>query len=187
MFPEIKNPEEYTLFLDRDGVINHKLPGEYVTKPEEFRFLPGVMESIPKLQKYFGRIIVITNQQGVGKEIMTIDQLSLVHKHMIQQVLAASGFIDAIYFCPDLDGTGSKNRKPETGMAHEAKKDFPEIDFSKTVMVGDSISDMLFGKKLGITTVYVGSSETAANNKESIDYVFQSLKSFTDFIYEKNS
>lgn len=187
MFPEINNPEEYTLFLDRDGVINHKLPGEYVTTPEEFRFLPGVLESIPRLRKYFSRIIVITNQQGVGKEIMTIDALSEVHKYMIQEVIAASGFIDAIYFCPDLDGTGSKNRKPETGMAEEAKKDFPEIDFSKTVMVGDSLTDMWFGKKLDITTVYIGSSETAANNKESIDYVFKSLKGFTDFIYEKNS
>ena len=118
---------------------------------------------------------------------MTVEELSNVHQFMIKKVIANDGFIDAIYFCGDLDGTGSKNRKPETGMAMEAKKDFPEIDFTKTVMVGDSITDMLFGKKLGIITVFVGSSEAAADNKKSIDYVFNSLKSFTDFIYEKNS
>ncbi len=181
----IKTDSSWTLFLDRDGVINHKLPGDYVRNSSEFRFLPSVKESIALLNQFFGRIIIITNQQGIGKGIMNALELEKLHEFMTNEINQSGGKIHAIYHCPDKADSGSPNRKPETGMAYQAQKDFPEIDFTKTIMVGDSISDMEFGKKLNLTTVFITKENIPeSNNKSLIDYVFTSLKEFSDFIYE---
>jgi len=184
---QLKTDKNWTLFLDRDGVINNKLPGDYVKNIEEFEFLPLVKESIAMLNRYFGWIIVITNQQGIAKGIMRTEDVNKVHEFMNSEINKSGGSLQAIYFCPDLDGGGSKERKPETGMALKAKKDFPEIDFSKAIMVGDSFTDMEFGKKLNITTVFIQKEKDPdLYNNPLIDYVFSSLKEFSDFIYESN-
>jgi len=183
----LKIDRTWTLFLDRDGVINHKLPGDYVRNSSEFRFLPSVLESIALLNQYFERIIIITNQQGIGKGIMSALDLEKLHEFMLNEIEKSGGKIDAIYYCPHIAGSGSKHRKPETGMAYQAQQDFPEIDFNKTIMVGDSVTDMEFGKKLKLTTVFIAKDNIPEiDNKSLIDYVFTSLKEFSDFIYESN-
>jgi len=183
----LKVDKSWTLFLDRDGVINKKLPGDYVRNISEFEFLAGVKESIASLHKIFGLVIVITNQQGVGKGIMSSENVRIVHEFMRSEIAKAGGDIHAVFFCPDLDGSGSRDRKPETGMALKAKNSFPEIDFDKTIMVGDSITDMEFGKKLDLTTVFIQKEkDTQQINNSLIDHVFTSLKEFSDFIYESN-
>jgi histidinol-phosphate phosphatase family protein len=183
----LKVDKSWTLFLDRDGVINKKLPGDYVRNISEFEFLHGVKEAIVSLNKIFGLVIVITNQQGVGKGIMTNEDVKMVHEFMCSEIAKAGGNIHAVFFCPDLDGSGSNDRKPETGMALKAKDMFPEIDFNKTIMVGDSLTDMEFGKKLNMTTVFIQKEKnTQLGNNPLIDYLFTSLKEFTDFIYESN-
>ncbi|MEI6851380.1 MAG: HAD family hydrolase [Bacteroidota bacterium] len=183
----LKVDKSWTLFLDRDGVINKKLPGDYVRNISEFEVLPGVKESIARLQNVFGLVIVITNQQGVGKGIMTADDVNKVHDYMCSEIAASGGNIHDVFFCPDLDGSGSRDRKPAIGMGLQAKDKFPEIDFSRTLMVGDSITDMEFGKKLDLTTVFIQKEkDTQSDNNPLIDYVFTSLKEFSDFIYESN-
>jgi histidinol-phosphate phosphatase family protein len=183
----LKVDKSWTLFLDRDGVINKKLPGDYVRNIGEFEFLEGVKESIVILNKVFGLVIVITNQQGVGKGIMKNEDVKLVHEFMCSEIAKVGGTIHTVFFCPDLDGSGSKDRKPETGMALKAKLKFPDIDFVRTIMVGDSITDMEFGKNLDMTTVFIQKEkDTQLNNNPLIDYVFTSLKEFSDFIYESN-
>jgi histidinol-phosphate phosphatase family protein len=185
-FP-LKVAKSWTLFLDRDGVINKKLPGDYVRNISEFEFLPGVKESIARLQKVFGLVIVITNQQGVGKGIMTAEDVNKVHDYMCKEIAGSGGNIHDVFFCPDLDGTGSRDRKPAIGMGLKAKDKFPEIDFGKTIMVGDSITDMEFGNKLDLVTVFIQKEkDTHSDNNPLIDYVFTSLKEFSDFIYESN-
>ncbi len=187
MHTPLKVDKSWTLFLDRDGVINKKLPGDYVRSIPEFEFLPSAREAIAMLNRYFGRVIVITNQQGIGKGIMNRDDVETVHDFMCQEIQRAGGEINAVYFCPDLAGSGSTNRKPATGMAMQAQKDFPEIDFSRTIMAGDSDTDMEFGKKLNLTTVFIQQEKDhAPDNNSMIDYVFGSLKEFSDFIYESN-
>ena len=151
---EIDN--DWTLFLDRDGVINQRLPGDYVKRVEEFEFLPGALEAIRGLSQRFGVVVVVTNQQGIGKGIMTTNDLLEIHKVMRQKVSEAGGRLDNVYFCPELASADPECRKPNTGMGLQAKKDFPEIEFTRSVMVGDSPSDMEFGQRLDMHTVYIG-------------------------------
>ena len=90
------------LFLDRDGVINKRLPGQYVQSPDEFTFMPGVLDAFPKLAKRTKRIIIVTNQQGVGKELMTYEELEKVHEFMQQKIEEKGGRLDAIFSCTEL-------------------------------------------------------------------------------------
>ena len=145
----------WTLFLDRDGVINKRIIGGYVTSESEFDFVSGALESINYFTRIFGRIIVVTNQQGVGKGIMTENQLISVHDYMESEVIKNGGHIDAIYYCTDLEELEDNCRKPSVKMAALAKSYFDEIDFKKSLMVGDSISDLEFGINSGMKTVFI--------------------------------
>ena len=138
-----------TLFIDRDGVINRLRRGDYVKNWEEFDFLPGVFEAFAAWNKRLKHIIVLTNQRGVGKGVMTEEELQTIHKKMVSEIEMKDGRIDKIYYCTALDNN-DPNRKPNIGMALQAKHDFPDIDFSKTLMIGDSESDMKFAENAGI-------------------------------------
>lgn len=155
--------DDWTLFLDRDGVINVRIIDGYVTKTEEFEFLPNVIEAFKIFKNKFKRIIVVTNQQGVGKGVMTIEDVISVHNYMNQQIENQGGKIDKIYFCPQLKSVADNYRKPSPKMAFFAKDDFPEIDFSKSIMVGDMNSDIEFGKNAGMKTVFIGDNELKIN------------------------
>lgn len=149
----------WTLFLDRDGVINKRIMGGYVTSVEEFHFNEGAEEAIAGLSKQFFRVIVVTNQQGIGKGLMTERNLIDIHTYMCDQVHLAGGTIDKCYFAPNLKGADDDMRKPGPAMAELAKMQFPEIEFQKSVMVGDTDSDILFGKNLGMKTVRIITEE----------------------------
>lgn len=153
-----KIDNSWTLFLDRDGVINRKLEGDYVKTIEEFEFFPNSLEAIVAFSNYFHKIIVVTNQQGISKKLMTEDDLSKVHNHLLKEVEKLNGRIDAIYHAPQLESENSIMRKPNTGMAYLAQKEFPSIEFSKSIMVGDSISDMEFAKNVGMNGLFIGKS-----------------------------
>jgi len=146
----------WSLFLDRDGVINERLPGQYVTHPSQLVLLPGVTETLAVAARCFGQIFLVTNQQGIGKGLMTEQELHLVHDHLLSLVLAAGGRIDRIYHCPHLEGSSCGCRKPETGMFDMAQKDFPWIAPERSFMVGDMPADMRFGRKLGMFCVACG-------------------------------
>lgn len=148
----------WTLFLDRDGVINKNIDGGYVLDWEQFEFLPGVLETLPKLAKLFPRIIVVTNQQCIAKGLLTEEGLQEIHQNMMNMVELNGGRIDAVYYAPDMAAPNNNLRKPRNGMAFLARNDFPEIDFSKSVMVGDKVSDMEFGKSTGMITVYLSAT-----------------------------
>jgi len=143
----------WTLFLDRDGVINKKIDKSYVLNWDEFEFMDGVLETMPKLAKLFPRIVVVTNQQCIAKGLITEDELNEIHQNMMNMIELNGGRIDAVYFAPDKASPENLLRKPKNGMAFLAQSDFPDIDFSKCLMVGDQLSDMEFGKSVGMTTV----------------------------------
>ena len=140
-------PQDEFLFLDRDGILNKHLPGDYVRNWSMWEWLPGILEAMPVLAKRFKRIFIVTNQQGVGKGLMTEADLEDVHRHMLADIEAAGGRIDRVYVCTALESEKSPNRKPEIGMALQAQRDFPEVDFHRSVMVGDSKSDELFAQR----------------------------------------
>jgi len=145
----------WTLFLDRDGVINKRIFGGYVTNPTEFEFLPGVLESLVYFSSIFYKIIIVTNQQGVGKGIMTEDELITLHSFMVNEITKVNGRADAVYYCTDLATAPNNCRKPSVNMAKNAVKDFPQINLKESIMVGDSKSDIEFGKNSGMKTVFV--------------------------------
>jgi D-glycero-D-manno-heptose 1,7-bisphosphate phosphatase len=164
----------WTLFLDRDGVINQKIEADYVRNPTQFVFIKNATKAIAAFSQVFGRIVVVTNQQGIGKGIMSEQDLQAIHEKMLQGVKKAGGKIDNIYFSPHLTSENSPMRKPNTGMALQAQHDFPEIDFQKSVMVGDSPSDMEFGARLGMKTVLIAPQKTVL----LVDYQAKSLWDF---------
>lgn len=168
--------DDWTLFLDRDGVINVRIIDGYVTKTEEFEFLPNVIDAFKIFKNKFKRIIVVTNQQGVGKGIMTIEDVERVHKYMLQQIENQGGKIDKVYFCPQLKSVVDNYRKPSPKMAYFAKNDFPEIDLSKSIMVGDMNSDVEFGMNAGMKTVFVGDNELKLNPDSRYDSLYDFAK-----------
>ena len=145
----------WTLFLDRDGVINKKRHNDYVKSWSEFEFIPGVLEALALLSSKFSTIVIATNQQGVGKGLYTVEDLNVIHQKMMELIKQSGGRIDAIYFCSALEIENNDCRKPNTGMALQAKREFTNIDFSKSIMVGDAESDMIFGNSLGMICAYI--------------------------------
>lgn len=181
-----KDNGNWTLFLDRDGVINIRLIDDYVKTIDEFVFTDGFREALAQITPLFSRVFVVTNQQGVGKGLMKIETLNQIHHSMQAQIEAYGGRIDKVYYCSDLKGSGSLRRKPEVGMGLEAKKDFPEIQFKTSIMAGDSLSDMEFGKRLGMTTVFIGTSpKVVTDNDALIDLYFNSFSEFANYLSDK--
>lgn len=168
--------KSWSLFLDRDGVINKKLDNDYVKHWMEFEFVEGAFEALKILAPKFKTIVVVTNQQGIGKGVYTTEDLALIHKNMLYELHYLGGRIDKVYFSPYLEKEKHPSRKPGTGMGMEAKNDFPDIDFAKSIIVGDSMSDMEFGRALGMKTVFI-SDEKREDPK--IDYNFMSLIEFS--------
>ena len=165
----------WTLFLDRDGVLNVENVGSYITSWPEFVFLDGVLDAMKDLGNIFGNIVVVTNQRGVGKEIMTVETLREIHLNMKSEVANAGGRIDKVYSCTALSDA-DHNRKPNVGMGHQAQQDFPQIDFRKSIMVGNSISDMEFGKRLQMHTVFLTTKHKPYElPHDMIDEQYQSL------------
>jgi D-glycero-alpha-D-manno-heptose 1-phosphate guanylyltransferase len=173
-----KIDKSWTLFLDRDGVINHDKIGSYILNAVEFEFMDGAPDLFKKLSALFGRIIVVTNQRGVGRGLMTVADLKGIHQKMINAVTGVGGHIDAIYYAPAIVNNDA-DRKPNPGMAFKAKQDFPAIDFSKAIMVGNKMSDMQFGKNAGMYTVYVATTNPEAPYPHvDVDLRFANLNEF---------
>ena len=141
-----------TLFLDRDGVINRWLPGDYVKTWDQFAFLPGILESFRKWASRFKHIILVSNQRGVGKGKMTQVELDAVHARMLAEIQAAGGRIDAIYTCSELE-QDHPMRKPQTGMFEQACREFPDIAPERSLMLGDSEYDRAFAVNCGMSFV----------------------------------
>lgn len=169
------------MFLDRDGVINRRIIDGYVTEWGEFVFLPGALSALRMLSERFVRIVVVTNQQGVARGIMSEDQVKDVHRRMISEVESAGGRIDRVYFSPYPEEEGNPFRKPSIGMALAARQDIPGIVFTRSVMVGDSLTDLHFGRNAGMATVFID-EKTEYPEGELADMVFDSLYGFAKFI-----
>jgi D-glycero-D-manno-heptose 1,7-bisphosphate phosphatase len=146
-----------TVFLDRDGVLNEKMPeGSYVRSWAEFRLLPGVAESIARLNQAGVRVVVVSNQRGISLGLYSVADVQSIHAQLQQGLRAQGAHVDAFYFCPH----GKEEctcRKPLPGMFESALAEFPGIAAATSAMVGDSFSDIEFGRRLGLLTVFVES------------------------------
>jgi len=177
---DLKIDQTWTLFLDRDGVINKRIVGDYIRSWDQFIFLPGVQEALSCLSGIFGKIIVVSNQQGIGKGLMTDEDLDLIHQRMIEEVGKTGGRIDKTYHSPFLEHEKSIHRKPNVGMGLTARKDFPDIRYKKSIMAGDSLSDMIFGRKLRMKTVFLCDDVNLIRKGQPyIDFVYKDLHAFS--------
>ena len=165
-----------SLFLDRDGVINVRIVDNYVTRPEDFVFIDGVLEAMAIFARHFDHIFVVTNQQGIGKGLMSEADLEAVHGFFLRQVEQAGGRVDKIYYCPALKSAHSFMRKPSIGMALQARRDYEDVSLRHSVMVGDMESDMLFGRRAHMTTVLVGDQQQVARQcPHLVDFAYPDL------------
>jgi histidinol-phosphate phosphatase family protein len=155
---------DWSLMLDRDGVINRRIIDGYVTSWSEFEFLPGVLEALRILAQRFKYIFIITNQQGVGKGLMTMEQVDEVHDRMCEAIEEQGGRIDGILVCPQLADEPDNYRKPNPQMAFMAQEIAPDLDLNRCIMVGDSLSDIEFGRNAGTRTVFIGTDEHLADD-----------------------
>lgn len=144
-----------TIFLDRDGVVNEKMPeGRYVTKWSEFKLMPGVAEAIGRLNQAGLRVFVVSNQRGVALGLYTVDDVRGIHAAFQSLLKTKGAAVNGIYFCPHEKGQ-CNCRKPLPGLFDQAAAEFPEITAATSAMIGDSCSDIVFGRRLGMLTVFI--------------------------------
>lgn len=181
-----------TAFLDRDGVINEKAPeGDYVRRPEDLKLLNGATHAVARLNRAGVRVVVVTNQRGVALGLYGTDDVRAIQA-ALEKLLAADGaHLDGFYFCPH-DVGACNCRKPLTGLFEEALTDFPEIDAGSSVMIGDSLSDIEFGRAVGMRTILIeGNPELHASRTgqaaPQADGRFASLAEAVDFLLRQSA
>ncbi|RPI65428.1 MAG: HAD family hydrolase [Ignavibacteriae bacterium] len=166
------------LFLDRDGIINKRIVGGYVRTIDEFHLLDDILPVLRRAHDHGYKLILITNQQGVGKGLMSREQLDVIHQHMQHLLHERLGFaLDAIYDCTSLASDNDPRRKPEPGMLLEAITDH-HLDPAQCWFIGDSISDAQAGRAAGVKTMLVGEFE-----ERDADRVFVDLRNVDKHLF----
>ncbi|HWA96339.1 MAG TPA: HAD family hydrolase [Terracidiphilus sp.] len=144
-----------TVFLDRDGVLNRKLPeGQYVGSLAQFEPLPGVEEAIVRLNRAGKLVIVVSNQRGIALGLYTAADVEEIHAAFQEQLGVHGARIDGFFYCPH-DDNECNCRKPFLGLFEQAAEQFPQITPQSSVMIGDSLSDIEFGVNLGLGTILI--------------------------------
>ncbi|MCD6507053.1 D-glycero-beta-D-manno-heptose 1,7-bisphosphate 7-phosphatase [Candidatus Poribacteria bacterium] len=175
------------IFLDRDGVINEKMPeGQYVTRWEEFRFLPDVAEVIRTFNDMGFLVVVVTNQRGIAKGLYTEEDLEEIHRRMSEEIERSGGRIDAIYYCPHDIHENCNCRKPKPGMILKAAEEL-KIDLSSSYLIGDSITDIQSGEEAGVGVNILVSREARADDQVAPDLIVSCLKDAVDEIVSRET
>jgi histidinol-phosphate phosphatase family protein len=170
------------VFLDRDGVINRKAPGDgYIVHWREFEILPRVVEAIRKLNQAAYRLIVVTNQRAVAKRQITLGELEDLHQKMIAEVARFGALIDGVYFCPHDIASKCGCRKPEPGMLLRALEEF-EIDPRLSWMIGDSTVDIEAGRRAGCRTALIKACWNERGGAEGADILAEDLYQAVEII-----
>ncbi len=141
------------IILDRDGVINHDSDA-YIKSPDEWRPIAGSLEAIARLTKAGNRVVVATNQSGIGRGLFDLATLAAIHMKMHQAVTAAGGHLDAIFFCPHAADAHCHCRKPQPGMLEEILRRF-SVEPQSVTSVGDSLRDLQAAAAVGVRPVLV--------------------------------
>ena len=143
------------VFLDRDGVLNRKMPeGVYVSDWAQFEWLPGAVEAVARMKHAGLTVIVVSNQRGIALGRLTTMQLERIHENMQDHLARNDAQLDAIYYCPHDHGE-CRCRKPGPGLFEQAFKSFPEANATNSVVIGDSLSDIQAGEQRGMKTIFI--------------------------------
>lgn len=163
-------PAQKVAFLDRDGVINvAPAAGRYVLHWREFRFAEGALDMLRALANKGYRLVVATNQQGVGKGLMDAAALAAIHRNLCAACAAEGATIDGLFSCPHLAAANCGCRKPKPGLIHEALRRLPyAVDLSRSWMIGDSARDIEAGAAAGLRTLLLGAAAESAVQPDAV-------------------
>ena len=177
------------VFLDRDGTIIEDVG--YMSSPEQIQFIPGSIEAIKKLKEAGYKVVVITNQAGIARGLITEDMLQTIDKVLHKWILNAGAHLDGIYYCPHHPEHGvypykqvCECRKPHPGLIKRAQKDL-NIELSHSFMIGDKATDVAAGKRAGTKTIFVMTGR-GKNEKERLiekpDHIAENLNQAVNWI-----
>lgn len=135
-------------FLDRDGVIIENRPA-YVRSWEEVEIYPQALAALASLQSSPYRIVIVTNQSGVGRGVIPLKTAEGINRKLVETIRAAGGRVDGVYMCPHTPGVRCTCRKPKPGLLLQAARDLG-LDLGRSLMVGDALTDVMAGRTAGV-------------------------------------
>ncbi len=141
------------IVLDRDGVINHD-SAHFIKSPDEWRPIPGSLEAIARLNHAGYRVVVATNQSGIGRGLFDMATLNLIHEKMHKALALAGGRVDAVFFCPHTGDSDCECRKPKPGMLREISQRYA-VDLADVPVIGDSLRDLQAAEAVGAKPMLV--------------------------------
>jgi D-glycero-D-manno-heptose 1,7-bisphosphate phosphatase len=180
MIPEVTNELSAAVFIDRDGTIIED--ADYCSHPEQVKVFPGVPEALRRLKSKGFKLIVITNQSGIGRGFFTVGQYRAVESEVSRQL--GHGLIDATYFCPDVPGQHSSDRKPSPGMILQAQREH-QIDLARSFFVGDKEIDVECGRNAGVRTIRVQTGFDRDVTGSAADWAAKDLPAAAQLILEQ--
>ena len=145
---------EKIIFIDRDGVINHDPIGDYIKTWADFRFCDGVLEALAQLTQYGFKIVIVSNQAGIGDGVYPKSELKEITQKMIAEIERHGAKVEKIYYCLHGKQAHCNCRKPKTGLFEQAAKDY-SFEKNKTYLIGDKLTDIEAGKRFGLKTIMV--------------------------------
>ena len=171
------NPLSSAVFIDRDGTIMQD--ADYCSDPQQVKIFPRVAEALRRLKSKGFKVIIITNQSGIGRGFFTVEQYRAVEAEVLRQL--GDGLIDATYFCPDVPGQHSTCRKPAPGMIVEATREH-QIDLARSFLIGDKEIDAECGRNVGVRTIRVRTGLDRETAGSIADWVADDLPAAAEII-----
>jgi len=171
------DPLSPAVFIDRDGTIMQD--ADYCSDPQQVKIFPRVAEALRRLKSKGFKVIIITNQSGIGRGFFTVEQYRAVEAEVLRQL--GDGLIDATYFCPDVPGQHSSCRKPAPGMIVEATREH-QIDLARSFLIGDKEIDAECGRNVGVRTIRVRTGFDRETAGSMADWVAEDLPAAAEII-----
>ena len=171
------DPLSPAVFIDRDGTIMQD--ADYCSDPREVEIFPRVAEALRRLKSKGFKLIIITNQSGIGRGFFTVEQYRAVEAEVLRQL--GDGLIDATYFCPDVPGQHSSCRKPAPGMIVTATREH-QIDLARSFLIGDKEIDAECGRNVGMRTIRVRTGFDRETAGSMADWVAEDLPAAAEII-----
>jgi histidinol-phosphate phosphatase family protein len=171
---------EWCLFIDRDGVINRQIVGDYVRSWPDFEWLPGARLALTKLGEWAPHLVVVTNQQGIGKGLTSAEDVAAIHHHIASALESHGAAVDAFQVCPHLEAAECECRKPSPGLVLDWLARHPESEPALSIVVGDSLTDLELARSVaaatgGCVSIHIDSAVSSG----IADASFESLWDFT--------
>jgi D-glycero-D-manno-heptose 1,7-bisphosphate phosphatase len=178
----VANESSAAIFIDRDGTIMHDV--NYCSHPKQVKIFPGVPEALWQLKSNGFKLIIITNQSGIGRGLFTVDQYRSIEAEVSRQL--GDGLIDATYFCPDVPGQHSSHRKPSPGMILQAEQEHG-VDLARSFFIGDKEIDVECGRNAGVRTIRVQTGFDRDVSASAADWTAKDLPAAVQIILHQRS